>query len=198
MSVGWVSTLNARLGIAVPLVAAMTEFGNALRVLMRPVTPTAEVFNVTLDCGASAAPVVLDLGAATTFNAVMSREDMTEGQRVLSYSVEYDDGSGRWQAFALGGLGIGPPVTPVGECSRVINGTNLVTGGDSGNAHCIGLTETAVACAQKCLANATCHFYTWHDKNQGPFKHNASCVLMTASRATSRMATSAASAIILE
>ena len=178
VSVGWVSTLNAPPTtsglIAAPLVAAMTQFGDALRALLRPVSPAAVIFNVTLDCGASAAAATLDLGDLTTFNAVMSREDMsTTGQRVREYEVQFEDPdeSGSWRTFALGSSGIGPPVTPVGQCSARLNNTNLVTGGNSSNAHCIGLTETAAACAQKCLANATCHFYTWHDKNQGPFQH---------------------------
>ena len=141
-----------------------------MRGLLRPVTPTVQVFNVTLACGASAAPVTLDLGTAATFNAVMSREDLSAGQRVRSYEVEFDvDESGGWQPFALGATGVGPPVTPASQCSHVLNGTNLVTGGNSSNAHCMSLTETAAACEQMCLANAACHFYTWHDKNQGPF-----------------------------
>jgi hypothetical protein len=92
-------------------------------------------------------------------------------QRVLSYEVDFADESGQWQTFALSGTGVGPPVTPVGQCSDVLNGTNLVIGGDSDNAHCIGLTETAAACAQICMKNATCHFWTWHDSTTGPFKH---------------------------
>ena len=174
VGVGWVSTLNAPPAtsgqIAAPLVTVMTEFGDSLRALLRPVTPAAVIMNVTLECGVTAAPVTLDLGALTTFNAVMSREDMADGQRVLSYEVEHDE-SGTWQKFALGGTGVGPPVTPVGQCSDVINGTNLVTGGNPGSAHCIGLTETAEACAQICMANSSCHFYTWHDDTTGLFKH---------------------------
>ena len=84
VSVGWVLTLNAPPAtsgqIAPPLVAAMTEFGDSLRALLQPVTPATAVYNVTLDCGASAVGVTLDLGAPTTFNAVMSREDMADGQ----------------------------------------------------------------------------------------------------------------------
>jgi alpha-L-fucosidase len=68
VSVGWVSTLNAPPAtsglIAEPLVTAMTTFGDSLRALLRPVTPTAVVYNATLACGADAAPVTLDLGAS--------------------------------------------------------------------------------------------------------------------------------------
>ena len=177
VSVGWINTLNAPPAatglIPTELVQSMTDFGDALRALLKPVTESAAIYNVTLECGPSAAPVTLDMGKPVAFNAVMSRENLSDGQRVRSYRVEHQlVESDPWNAFALGGadIGYGPPLTPVGRCTHV-PGVTIIPGGASGNTQCIGLTPTAEACADKCLADANCHFYTWHDNTTGLFAH---------------------------
>ena len=156
----------------------MTDFGEALHALLKPVTESAVIYNVTLECGPSAGAVTLDMGnTPVTFNALMSREDLRHGQRVRSYKIEHqlggvagkDDG---WSTFALGGadIGYGPPSTPVGHCTKV-PGVTIIPGGQPGQTRCIGLTRTADICAEKCLADENCHFYTWHDNTTGAFAH---------------------------
>lgn len=82
-----------------------------------------------------------------------------------------------WQTFPPSasnhsGSGFGPPATAAGQCSEIIGNVTVLVGGTALNTTaCVGLTETAEACAEKCLADTRCHFYTWHDQHQGSFKH---------------------------
>eukprot|EP01047_Picozoa_sp_COSAG01_P106147 COSAG01_NODE_35287_length_534_cov_0.954023_1_plen_126_part_01 len=117
--------------------------------------------------------MTVDMGKPVAFNAVMSREDLRSGQRVRSYTIEHQvAASDAWSTFPLGGadIGYGPPSTPAGRC-RELPGVTIIPGGTSGHTRCIGLTPTAAVCAEKCLADANCHFYTWHDNTTGLFTH---------------------------
>merc|ERR1712166_1494220 len=65
----------------------------------QPVSDSASMENVTLQCNSTA--LQIDLGAPTLFNAVMTREDLSKGQRITSYAVDfYDDAKARWESFA--------------------------------------------------------------------------------------------------
>merc|ERR1712008_422355 len=58
-------------------------------------------------------PVEVDLGTPVKFNAVMTREDLSEGQHISSYAIEYfDEKTSNWKLFpklpnqTVSGLGI--------------------------------------------------------------------------------------------
>merc|ERR1712151_145309 len=102
VGIGWVNTLNAPPGTTGQIPGRLTEsmktFGEALRALLKPVTPSATKAGVTLQCGTT--PLEIDLGTPTSFNAVMTREDLSQGQRITSYAVDfYDDKTSSWKAF---------------------------------------------------------------------------------------------------
>lgn len=103
VGIGWVNTLNAPPGttgqIPASLVRSMTAFGSALRALQRPVSLAARAEGVSVQCRNST-PYVLDMGAVREFNAVITREDLSLGQRVAAYAIDYlDPESGSWRAF---------------------------------------------------------------------------------------------------
>ena len=91
VGIGWVNTLNAPPGttgqIPAQLVTNMKAFGAALKTLLKPVSDSASVGPATLKCSNSSAgdsddgsSVEIDFGTATTFNALMTREDLSKGQ----------------------------------------------------------------------------------------------------------------------
>jgi len=111
VGIGWVNTLNAPPGttgqIPGALVKSMTTFGAALKALLRPVTPSAKVEGATVHCSNST-PIELDLGETTNFNAVMTREDLTQGQRVAAYAIDYfEETTSTWHPFDTLRDGIG-------------------------------------------------------------------------------------------
>ena len=112
VGIGWVNTLNAPPGttgqIPEALVQSMTTFGNSLRALLKPVTETAttattagddpKTISCSSDRGGKGDALEIDLRAATKINAVMMREDLSSGQKVEAYGVDWWDGSA-WKAF---------------------------------------------------------------------------------------------------
>ena len=127
---GWINTLNAGPGttgqIPQRLVNSQVAFGKALRALLVPVND-AVATNIGVDANGS---YVLDLTKPAAFNAVMLREDLSQGQRIEAYELDYfDDATKAWVTFPARsrcGAYPTPPATPSGTCSRVLNGTNLV------------------------------------------------------------------------
>merc|ERR1712232_253740 len=153
----------------------MKVFGDALRALLKPVTPSASKEGVSLQCNKT--PLEIDLGGPTFFNAVMTREDLSQGQRITSYAVDYyDDASSSWKAFPVCGAdctipGGGKPSAkipsvPLGQCGAEVDNVNLVFGAPSG-CKVAAITDNAAACEALCKKDPQCNFYTWHDANQG-------------------------------
>lgn len=88
---GWINTLNAPVcttGQMYPgLVKEMTIFGNALRSLFSSVLAAKE--NVVGDECNNSTVVELSIPKGSMFNAVILREDLSKGQRVVQYALDY-------------------------------------------------------------------------------------------------------------
>lgn len=171
VGIGWVNTLNAPPGttgqIPSELVRNMGVFGTALKKLLKPVTASAKIEDVTVLCdGATAAE--LDFGSAATINAVITKEDLSQGQRVSAYSIDYfDENSGSWKSFD----GIQNPYPfsiPAQQCGAEQDGVNLVSGAPP-STHVASLTDNATACAAICQSDPQCNTWTWHDETQGSY-----------------------------
>lgn len=169
VGIGWVNTLNAPPGttgqIPAELAENMAAFGDALRALLAPVAPALESSSVT--CSDST-PLEMDLGAATTFNAVMTREDLSKGQRIASYTIDFLDAADqKWKTFDQ----IANPYPfsmPAGQCGETQDSVNLVSGAPP-STHMIGLTDNASACGDLCAADPQCNTWTWHDETLGGY-----------------------------
>eukprot|EP00927_Polykrikos_kofoidii_P071409 TRINITY_DN67676_c0_g1_i1.p1 TRINITY_DN67676_c0_g1~~TRINITY_DN67676_c0_g1_i1.p1 ORF type:complete len:582 (+),score=62.48 TRINITY_DN67676_c0_g1_i1:75-1820(+) len=169
VGIGWVNTLNAPPGttgqIPPDLVGSMVAFGDALRALLAPAAPALEDSSVT--CSGST-PLEIDLGTVTTFNAVVIREDLSHGQRVASYSVDFLDAvDSEWKTFDQ--LTPKYPFSlPSGHCGSQQDGVNLVSGGPP-STHIVARTDSASACGELCAADPQCNTWTWHDESQGGY-----------------------------
>eukprot|EP01043_Picozoa_sp_COSAG02_P015421 COSAG02_NODE_658_length_18775_cov_3.825712_10_plen_560_part_00 len=182
VGIGWVNTVNAPPGtdglIPAALVSNMRTFGDHLRKLLQPLANKTASGTVT--CGG--APLVLQLPTAVTFNAVILREDLAQGQRVGGYTIDYwHDDTGSWHTFepCRSDRCFAPkPVPPVanGACGPIEPSTNLIHDashyGPCLNCHLAGETASATACETLCNRNETCRFWTWHDlTNPDPWKN---------------------------
>ena len=190
VGIGWVNTMNAPPGtdgqIPTGLVANMASFGAALTKLLAPVNNATA--SGAVQCSgdlATADALVLDISsaAALKFNMIKLEEDLSKGQRIASYAIDFLDGAtGAWTAFApcadpanclpvsQGGGGSGgviPPVTPVGTCGVVTPGENLVDHLPP-STHLAGMVDNATSCRALCAADKTCNFWTWHDLTNTP------------------------------
>ena len=207
VGIGYINTLNAPPGttgqINQQLARSMTIFGDAYRKLLQPVSPTASTQGPhELICGGGGggggvlsssssssngndnAFIELDLGAPTTFNAVITREDLRGGQRIESYSVSvFDEASGTWKDFPKcnpgscvpGSPSPHPiPSTPRGTCGPAMTGINLV---DLAPPSCKrrGVVQTAAACQEICAKDAAANFWTWHDLTVEPASYRGVC-----------------------
>jgi hypothetical protein len=191
VGIGYVNTLNAPPGttgqIPEPLVKNMVAFGTALRKLLKPVSPSATTGLTDIQCSNSSTEVGLEInfGSETTFNAMMLREDLTDGQRIMAYSIDYyEDSSNTWKAFTkCAGTGCTPgkkPTKPIphvdrGECSPPVTALNLVSGG----ADCKVVNGVASAndCQQLCDKDTSCNFFTWHTPDVQPASYAKKCYL---------------------
>lgn len=103
VGIGWVNTLNAPPGttgqIPQPLVDSMKVFGDSLRAMLTPIAMSeAHVIGCSLNHD-SGSVIELDFQENTEFNTVIIREDLTRGQRVKSYVIEYMNSKGDWVKF---------------------------------------------------------------------------------------------------
>jgi alpha-L-fucosidase len=103
VGVGWVNTLNAPPGttgqIPQPLVTEMTTFGSALRALLEPVVPALSDVVGTTCQNTTIATIKLD-DDDDAFNAIISREDLSHGQRIVSYALDFStDFGATWRQF---------------------------------------------------------------------------------------------------
>jgi hypothetical protein len=80
------------------LVANMASFGTALRTLLAPINNAST--SGTVQCGVdlvTAPPLVLQIsaapGAADQFNMVKLEEDLSKGQRIGSYALDFYNGT---------------------------------------------------------------------------------------------------------
>lgn len=173
VGIGWVNTLNAPPGttgqIPETLVKRMASFGSALRAFLQPVTPSSKVEGTTIQCSPSAS-LELDLGAAVAINGIMIQEDLTRGQRIATYAVDYfDPTDSAWKTFE----GLGPstsfPFTlPAGQCGALFLGMTLVRGFPKSSRR-VATLDDAASCGAMCAADPKCNFWTWHDEQQGSF-----------------------------
>lgn len=103
VAVGYINTLNAPVcttgKIADGLVKEMKRFGRALQSLWDTVHASAsdivgeECQNTTL--------VELPITSSNSFNAIVLKEDLSRGQRIVSYALDYFDGD-EWVEFTEG------------------------------------------------------------------------------------------------
>ena len=149
---GRVATLNAPPGttgqIPQDLVRPMTQFGAALRRLLRPVTPSAEATGQSAPSCNDTVVAELDLGGAVEFNMVMSREDLSQGQRVTSYAIDYFS-AGAWRTFGRGdfsGGGAREGVHGMSVGSRVVDFVPATTARKL-RFRCVGAMATPVRLA---------------------------------------------------
>ena len=183
VGIGWVNTLNAPPGttgqIPQTLVTAQGAFGDALRAMLMPVTSAASAGAATLQCGdGDGAAVEIDLGSATAFNAVMSREDLSGGQKITSYAVDTQAaGASTWVTLPTCVQGTscdpsaGPPPHPLpplahGTCGKQLDKINLVFDAPP-STHVAAKTDDAAACHDICAKDDKCNFWTWHDETTG-------------------------------
>ncbi len=171
VGVGWINTLNAPPGttgqIPQPLVDEMKKFGSALKSLLVEVVPAIE--NVTGTTCQNTTIATIKLDSSTTFNAVITREDLTKGQRIVGYALDYSSDDGMtWNQFASSAPNY-PPLKPhpaAGTCTAIYSNLNLVSGAGPGTI-VAGTTNNATACELMCRSSESCTAFTWHDKNQG-------------------------------
>lgn len=186
---GWVNTMNAPPDttgrIPQALVDNMAGFGTALRSLLRPVSD--KNMSGMVQCASSEADLnldspmglVLDLGREFEFNTLLIREDLSHGQMVTSYAVDfYNDTGSSWHTFApctpgapsqcLPGYSPTAPIPPVprGDCGAVMAGVNLVFSLPRTTSFAAKVAN-ASACSALCHADPVCNFWTWHDLTQG-------------------------------
>ena len=202
VGIGYINTLNAPPGttgqIPQPLVDNMNTFGAALKALLKPVAADAVGGNTTLQCtnttsarstgsSSSSNSLVLELDAPVTFNAIITSEDLTAGQSVTSYAVDYFADS-TWKTFPTCAKGqpCVPGMTPTsnptkpipptaeGTCGTELLGVNLVSGAPP-STHVAGTVPTADACKALCANDKACNFWTWHDEEVTPPSFRGKC-----------------------
>ena len=179
VGIGWVNTLNAPPGtngrINETLTKQMKIFGDALRALQKPLVPPAT--DVVLKCGDGENNAVeIDLGSdPIEFNSVIMREDLTRGQSISSYQVDYYTAQAGWLTFEQcgnkcipgGGEPLSPVIPPVarGQCGAVgdLNDVNLVIGYPPSVKEA-GIVDDPTACGKLCEADSKCNFWTLHEK----------------------------------
>merc|ERR1712137_1168606 len=102
--------------------------------------------------------ILMDFGAPVTFNAIVTKEDLSKGQRIAAYVVDFfDDAVAAWKSFDV----IADPYPfslPVEQCGVEQSGVNLVSGAPAGT-HVVGLTDDAPACGELCQADPKCNFW---------------------------------------
>jgi len=107
VGIGWVNTLNAPPGttgkIPQPLVDSMQTFGEALRVLLKPLAISE---GHVLSCENNEDSIKLQFDS-THFNALIIKEDLTRGQRIKSYAIDYMDSNGKWAPLQVRGQSVG-------------------------------------------------------------------------------------------
>lgn len=90
-----------------PLADNMAAFGKALKAFLTPLTPSSEASFAASSCENTTLSE-LNFDAAVEINALISREDLTHGQRITSYAIDYllaaqgsDNSSGAngWRTF---------------------------------------------------------------------------------------------------
>ena len=182
VGIGWVNTLNAPPGttgrVDETLTKQMKIFGDALRALQKPLVPPAT--DVILKCGDGEKNAVeIDLGSdPIEFNAVIMREDLSRGQSISSYQVDYYTAQAGWLTFEQCGSkcvpGGGEPLSPVippvtrGQCGAEddLKDVNLVKDAPP-STKIAGLVDDPTACSKLCEEDPKCNFWTWHDKSTG-------------------------------
>lgn len=192
VGIGWVNTLNAPPGttgqIPQPLVDSMTTFGAALKQMLEPVggfTATG-----TFECGNDTSKNFLELdlskapSGSVKFNAVMLRENLTLGQTITAYAIDYKDAQGHWVPYPMcSGDNCYPkshasthsiPTTPWGECGAATDNLNLVNKAPP-STHVAGVVKTADACKKLCQDDNQCNFWTWHDLEVVPTMFRGRC-----------------------
>lgn len=110
-----VSTLNAPPSstgqIPAKLAGSMATFGTALKALLKPVTASARATNLPRMACNNTTLATLHLAgghggvtpaAAVQLNALIAREDLSQGQRISAYAIDYlpaGNGHDQWEAF---------------------------------------------------------------------------------------------------
>jgi hypothetical protein len=193
VGIGWVNTLNAPPGttgqIPSPLVTNMKVFGDALRSLLVPVASSTEIVNpieCTNSTASSGVGVELD-GVVGPFNAIMIREDLSNGQRVASYAIDHwNETLSKWVPFTqcdgeecYPGTpppppSAGIPPTPQGTCGPSMTSINLVKDAPP-SCHEVAVVQTADACEALCQKDTKCNFWTWHDLQVQPPSFKGKC-----------------------
>lgn len=111
VGIGKVATFNAPPGtsgqISPPLVDAMSQFGKALRALLKPVSQSAHVFDQSSSNCNDTVVAEIDLAVPTQFNMIKINEDLALGQRISQYAIDYypasDTGAKTgWRTFETG------------------------------------------------------------------------------------------------
>lgn len=94
VGIGKVATFNAPPGtsgqISPPLVDAMSQFGKALRALLKPVPQSAHVFDQSSSNCNDTVVAEIDLAVPTQFNMIKINEDLALGQRISQYAQVFD------------------------------------------------------------------------------------------------------------
>jgi hypothetical protein len=115
---GRIVTLNAPPGstgqIPQPLADTMARFGTSLKEFQKPVTASARIVDMaSSDCNNTVLAELnfvpslnLSPTPAVEVNAFISREDLSEGQRITSYAIDYFV-SGGWKTFERGNFSSG-------------------------------------------------------------------------------------------
>ena len=173
VGVGWINTLNAPPGttgqIPQPLVNEMKKFGTSLKSLLVEVVPSK--VNIEMSCQ-NTTLAMIQLFPTTekkTFNAVITREDLTHGQRIVSYALDYSNDNGlTWTQFPSNApnFPVLKPTPAPGTCTKIFSNLNLVSGAGPGTM-VAGMTNNATACELMCRSSEICTACTWHDQHQG-------------------------------
>ena len=89
----------------------------------------------------------------------------------VSGGVELTDLS--WKPYNMTPPGPSPPSPPQPKGWTTQDNYNYVFSCRIGpNFPLFGKTDNKTACEALCIADAKCHAYTWHDKNQGAYAHD--------------------------
>jgi alpha-L-fucosidase len=120
--------------------------------------------------------VEVPLSEGATVGAVVTREDLTQGQRIASYAIDFWGADAAWHAFQSCSGG-GPPgnntMTLFPDSNNVFGGPQ--PGSSTPTITYVGTFDTVEPCQAQCEAAASCHSFTWVGHSGGDF--NNQCFL---------------------
>lgn len=112
----------------------------------------------------------LDLAGNVSVGAVVLREDLTGGQRIARYTVEYADHDGSWLPFSATDDNVTFLQAP--NTNNVDGADPPAPGGDTHSITFAGDKDSWEACEAACAGALSCSSFTYVESAGGPYGHN--------------------------